>query len=143
MSATSVAVPATPVATYRDKLSDAEWAIMHALWAHSPASARDVLTHLPAGIDWAYTTVKTMLDRLVEKGLVAVQKQANAGVYRPLLTREAARSSALRSLVERAFGGAFDSLVQHFVQQERLSPRDRQKLKALLDEAAARPKDAP
>ena len=106
---------------------------MNALWAHSPASARDVVAHLPKGNEWAYTTVKTMLDRLVEKGIVAVQKQANAGVYTPRLSREDARSSAVQSLVERAFDGAFGSLVQHFVKAERLSARERAALKALLD----------
>lgn len=118
----------------KPKPSDAEWAILNALWTHSPASARDVLAHLPKGTEWAYTTVKTMLDRLVEKGLVAVQKQANAGVYTPLLSRDEARSSAVRSLVERAFDGTFGALVQHFVQREKLSARERAELKALLDE---------
>lgn len=108
---------------------------MNALWAHSPASARDVLAHLPKGTDWAYTTVKTMLDRLVEKGLVAVQKQANAGVYTPQVSQQDARSSAVRSLVERAFDGTFGTLVQHFVQAEKLSARERAELKALLDAA--------
>lgn len=106
---------------------------MDALWAHSPASARDVLARLPDDNTWAYTTLKTMLDRLVEKGVVEVHKQANAGVYSPTLTREDARSSAVKSLVERAFGGAFSQLVQHFVQREKLTARERAELKALLD----------
>lgn len=117
-----------------NKLSDAEWTVMNALWEHSPASARDVHARMHDR-DWAYTTVKTMLDRLVEKGAVAVEKQANAGIFTPLLTRDEARSSAVRSLVERAFGGTFDALVQHFVAAERLTARERAQLKALIDSA--------
>jgi BlaI family penicillinase repressor len=113
-------------------LSDAEWAIMNALWEESPASARDVLERLGPRPGWAYTTIKTMLDRLVEKGIVSVKKRANAGLYEPRLTRDEARSSAVRSLVERAFGGAFGSLVQHFVASERLTKREREHLRELL-----------
>jgi BlaI family penicillinase repressor len=126
------------VAERKTKLSDAEWVIMNALWQGFPASAREVLERLGPKAGWAYTTIKTMLDRLVEKGIVSVRKRANAGVYEPRLSREEARSSALRSLVDRAFGGTFGSLVQHFVTAERMSKRERERLRALLADEADR-----
>ena len=46
------------------RLSEAEWQIMKALWRCQPATVRDLIEHLPPGVDWAYTTVKTMLTRL-------------------------------------------------------------------------------
>lgn len=123
------------MAERRTKLSDAEWAIMNALWQGSPASARDVLERLGPTAGWAYTTIKTMLDRLAEKGLVKVTKRATAGLYEPRLAREAAQTSAVRSLVDRAFGGTFGSLVQHFVTSERLSEQEKRELRELFAEA--------
>jgi BlaI family transcriptional regulator, penicillinase repressor len=116
------------------RLSDAEWTVMNAVWQRSPASARDVLERVGAQTGWAYTTVKTMLERLAEKEALRARKQGNTSLYEPLVTREQARRSALRSLLDRAFDGALGSLLQHLVAEERLSRRDREKLARLLHE---------
>ena len=124
------------------RLTDSEWTVMNAVWARSPASARDVLEATADRTEWAYTTVKTLLDRLVEKGVLTVRKRANTGLYEPRLSREDARRSALRGLVDRAFGGTFDSLFQHMVREERLPERDRERLASLLDDLDAEEHDA-
>ena len=56
------------------KLTKAEWQIMNALWEDHPATARDIMDRLPTGVKWAYTTIKTMLTRLVEKKAVSETK---------------------------------------------------------------------
>lgn len=117
------------------KLSDAEWTVMNAVWQGSPASAREVLRRTHGATGWAYTTVKTLLDRLVEKGVLAVEKRGNTGHYEPLVSRPQARGSALRSLLDKAFDGAFVPLLQHLVAEERLSKRDRAELARLLRES--------
>ena len=116
------------------KLSDAEWTVMNALWKRSPANARDVLEHCEPETSWAYTTVKTLLARLVDKGALAERKRANTSVYDPLVSRTEARHSALRSLLDKAFDGAFGPLLQHMVSDEKLSKRDRRELTSMLEE---------
>lgn len=114
------------------KLSEAEWTVMNALWQQSPASARDVLEIVGNETEWAYTTLKTILSRLAEKGAVGIRKRANQSIFVPLVSREDARRSAVRSLLERAFDGTFGSLVQHMVTQEKLSAGEKKKLAAML-----------
>ena len=65
------------------KLSKSEWQIMNALWQKNPATARELMDKLPSGVKWAYTTVKTMLNRLVEKNVLAEYKQGNTSLYKP------------------------------------------------------------
>lgn len=115
------------------RLSDSEWTVMNALWDRSPAKAR-VLLERVAETGWAYSTVKTILARLVDKGAVEMGKQGNTSVYEPLVSRDSARRSAVHSLLDKAFDGTFGSLLQHFVTEERLSRRDREKLAAMLVE---------
>lgn len=142
--ATSVVESATPVEEM--KLSDAEWTVMNALWEKAPANARDVLETCEPETAWAYTTVKTLLARLVDKGALAESKRANTSVYEPLVSRTDARRSALRSLLDKAFDGAFGPLLQHMVSDEKLSKRDRRELTTMLEEleqergATSRPK---
>jgi BlaI family penicillinase repressor len=120
------------------KLSDAEWNVMQALWQHSPASVRDVLEALQDSTGWSYSTVKTMLERLAEKEALRVQRRGNVMLYEPLITRQQAQRAALGSLLEKAFDGAFGSLVACFVEQESLSPKERRKLAEMLIEADAK-----
>jgi BlaI family transcriptional regulator, penicillinase repressor len=116
------------------RLSDAEWTVMQAVWNRAPASARDVLDEVGEETGWAYTTVKTLLARLVEKGALSEGRQANINIYEPRITRNEARGSALRSLLDRAFDGTFGSLFQHLIKEERLSARDKQTLERMLQE---------
>lgn len=110
------------------KLTDAEWQIMNALWEKWPATARQIADRLPADVNWAYTTIKTMLTRLAEKKAVKETKQANVGLYEPILTRRNAQHVAIRSLVNQAFDGAFGPLMHFLVEEQKLTGRQKEAL---------------
>ena len=115
---------------------------MRAVWAGSPANARDVLERVEAATGWAYTTVKTLLQRLVDKGALQVHKHRNTSVYAAVLQPVAARRSALQSLLRSAFEGSFGTLLQHLVADQPMSAADRRQLASLLadqPEPRARP----
>lgn len=125
-------------------LSDAEWKIMNAVWDRGgEVSARDVLDALVSETEWAYTTLKTLMDRLVEKGVLAVEVRRNVSWYRARLPKRRAVAGAANDLLRRAFGGEIAPLVHHLVQSRRLSPRDRAELRRLLDEADERGEKEP
>lgn len=111
------------------KLTEAEWQIMNALWESWPASARQVADRLPKDVNWAYTTIKTMLTRLAEKKAVKETKKGNIGLYEPVLTRKNAQRSALKTLVNQAFDGAFGPLMHFLIEDQKIS--DKQKLELL------------
>jgi BlaI family penicillinase repressor len=117
------------------QLSETEWRVMNVVWARHPASVRDVLEALEPETGWAYSTVKTILTRLAEKGVVTARKRANTSFYEPRITQRAARRSAVRSLLDRAFNGTFGSLVHHVLDDEKLSARDRAELREVIDRA--------
>lgn len=114
------------------KLTDAEWQIMKALWEAWPATARDIAGRLPADVSWAYTTIKTMLSRLAEKKAVRETKSGNVGLYEPLLTRQNAQRSALKSLVNQAFDGAFGPLMHFLLEDRKLTGRQKEELLKIL-----------
>ena len=116
------------------QLSDAEWKVMKAVWRASSATARDVLGALEADTGWAYSTVKTMMDRLVEKGALKARIEGITSIYQPVLTQKQARKSALRALKERAFDGGSGAMMHFLVGSERLSANDRAELLRLLEE---------
>lgn len=109
------------------RLSNSEWQIMNAVWERHPATAREVSERLPDN-KWAYTTIKTMLTRLVAKSALSERKRANTSVYEPLITRDRARRSAITSLIEHAFDGAVEPFLGFIAKNSRLSEEQRQEL---------------
>jgi BlaI family penicillinase repressor len=118
------------------KLTEAEWQIMNALWHKHPATARDIMDRLPAGVRWAYTTIKTMLTRLVEKKAVGEVKQGNTSIYDPLVSQQKARLSAFRSLLDQAFDGAIGPLVHFLAEEKQLSAQEKEELMRVLESEA-------
>lgn len=116
------------------KLSNAEWQIMNALWKNAPATARQVSERLPKDVQWAYTTIKTMLTRLAKKKVVKETKRGNVGFYEPLVGRDNAQRTALKSLVNQAFDGAFGPLMHFLVEDQKLTGEQRAELLEMLQE---------
>ena len=114
------------------KLSEAEWHIMNALWKKNPATAREVTERLPKETNWAYTTIKTMLSRLVDKEVVTEQKKGNTSVYEPLISKTKARSKAVVSLVNQAFDGTVGPLMHFLIDEKKLTKKQRKELLELL-----------
>jgi len=124
------------------KLSDTEWQVMNALWKRHPATAREVADELPHDVTWAYTTLKTILNRLAAKGAVGESKRGNTSVYAPRISRSSARRSALGSLLRHAFDGAVGPLLHFLSEEKQLTPQQRQELLDLLaDERNREPED--
>ncbi|MBZ5497040.1 MAG: BlaI/MecI/CopY family transcriptional regulator [Acidobacteriia bacterium] len=123
------------------RLSEAEWQIMKALWRCQPATVRDLIEHLPPGVDWAYTTVKTMLTRLETKRAVSERKNKNVSVYEALVSPETARGSAWSTFLNQAFDGAMEPLLHFLVRGRKLTKKQRRQLAQLLEEEERREKE--
>jgi BlaI family penicillinase repressor len=116
------------------KLTQAEWQIMNALWQKHPTTARELMQRLPKGISWAYTTIKTMLSRLVEKKAVSEQKKGNTSLYKPLVSQKRARRSAFKSMLDQAFEGAMGPLMHFLIEEEQLSEKQKRQIFQILQE---------
>lgn len=116
------------------KLTNSEWQLMNSLWERHPATARGIAERLPEDVKWAYTTIRTLLARLAEKGAIREYKEGNTSLYEPILTRENARHSALKTLVNQAFDGAYGPLMHFLVNDRRLSRAQREALTEILED---------
>lgn len=118
-------------------ISDAEAQIMECLWAASPQTAEALAQELMPRTGWQLPTLKTLLNRLLNKGAVQAQRDGRRYLYSPCLSREAwlaEQGSGLVGLVDRLFGGQLAPLVAQFSAQRPLSAADKAALKRLLQE---------
>ncbi len=93
-------------------------------------AARDIYAAIPENYGWAYKTVKTMLARLVKKGVLAYDQIGNSYLYRPVYSRSEMSREATRSFVRRVFDGALSPFFAQFMEQ--VSPAELEVLKAEL-----------
>jgi BlaI family penicillinase repressor len=119
------------------EILETEWDILDALWQAERATARQVTEALQERRGWAYSTAKTLLDRMVEKGLVQARQVGNVWEYTPGLPRQKAQRWAWRRLVDVAFGGATAPTLAFVARETRLTRREREHLRALLDQLEA------
>lgn len=101
----------------RDIPPPLELLCLKALWSLQEANVRDVQHTLAESRDLAYTTVMTLLERLVRKGAVARHKAGRAFLYVPQVTREAIRRRALKEFLDTYFDGREDDL-QVFLREQ-------------------------
>ena len=86
---------------------------LRALWSLGEGSVRGVREIVTRDRDLAYTTIMTVLDRLVRRGGVERRKVGRSFVYRPLISREALQKLAVQQLVDAFFDGSEDALIRH------------------------------
>jgi BlaI family penicillinase repressor len=118
----------------RSSILDTEWDLLEVLWGRERATAREVADALQARRGWAYSTVKTMLDRMVDKGLLQARRVGNVWEYSPAVAQAVARRGAWQRFVDTAFGGAMAPALQFLATGAKLTRRQREQLVRLLGE---------
>ena len=116
------------------QISEAEAMVMEVLWKKSPVGADEVVIALSVHTDWAEPTVKTLLNRLLNKGAIQAEKEGRRYLYSPVLAREAWIGQQSEGMLERLFGGRVAPLVAHFSERGKLSAADIAELKRLVRE---------
>ena len=116
------------------KISDAELDVMSVLWARPGLAASDVHDALGTEKDWTSRTVKTLLDRLVEKGALSTEEDGRRYLYYPLVEEGTYKAGAARQFVDQGFSGRAAPLVAHLADTRGLTADDIAELEKLLGE---------
>lgn len=119
------------------ELSRAELDLMKILWAGGRLSAREVHEQIPPELGWAYTTTRTVLDRLVAKGVLRRESSHGINVFIPQMTRPQGLARLVREFATRVAEVEPAAVVALFARQSRLSPAELEELAELVREASA------
>jgi len=98
--------------TAREVPPPLELLCLSALWTLAEGDVKAVQQMVAQSRPLAYTTIMTVLDRLVRKGMLARRKVGRRFVYAPQSTRDAARRAAVRELLDGYFDGSEEELRQ-------------------------------
>jgi BlaI family penicillinase repressor len=114
------------------ELTESEWTIIKAVWDHEPCAAPAIQEKLHKQTSWTYSTVRTLMDRMVVKGLLTAEKVRNLTLYRSVVTREQAQRGELFYALKHAFNGALTPMVQCLLDTRSLSVDELEKLESVI-----------
>jgi predicted transcriptional regulator len=115
-------------------ISPAELEVLKILWQHAPQTANQVVEALADASQWHEKTVKTLLNRLVNKGAVSFEKDGRAYLYAPVLQQQDYQHKESQSFITRVFAGRIAPLVAGFAASKTLQATDIDELKQLIAE---------
>lgn len=115
------------------KLSDFELDVMQNFWQLDQCSAKHIHQKVSLTKSVAYNTVKTIVDRLEEKGAIKrVGKEGRSILFQAAISQNDLTPSVVPSFIQRFFGGSASDLITHLIDDDKLSDNDIEYLKQYL-----------
>lgn len=114
------------------ELTETEWTIIKAIWASEPCTAPEVQQRLEKKTRWTYSTVRTLMDRMVAKNLLTAEKVRHITLYRSAITQQQAQRSELLYALKNAFNGALTPMLQCLLDTGNLSDAELEEIEALI-----------
>jgi BlaI family transcriptional regulator, penicillinase repressor len=116
------------------ELTKAEYDIMRILWKHGEQSVREIYDALKDTQGWALTTVRTMVDRMANKGLLDKENYHGVFIFRPLISRPAGLARMVRFFADRVLETDTNTVVSMFSNTQGLTANEIAELRKILDE---------
>jgi len=114
------------------ELTKAEWSVVKAVWENEPCSAPAIQEKLFKRTGWTYSTVRTLMDRMVAKGVLRAKKEGKLTIYNSAVTRAQAQRGELFYALKHAFNGALTPMVQCLLENHDLDADELNKLESLI-----------
>src|SRR4051794_8939927 len=115
------------------QISDAEWVVMKVVWDKAPVTTNEVVQLLDEKTHWKPKTIHTLLSRLVHKGALAFERKGREYEFRPRVSAQECQHAASRSFLGRFFEGELAPFLARFVEREKLTAKEIEELKSILD----------
>ena len=112
--------------------TESEWAILERVWRDQPCAAPTVQEALVDERAWTYSTVKTMMDRMVKKGFLKTERIRNLILYRACISRRQARRLEISRTLRGAFTDGPVPMMQFLLDSNTFSPEELDALEELI-----------
>jgi BlaI family transcriptional regulator, penicillinase repressor len=121
------------------ELTEAEWSVIKAVWETEPCTAPAIQEKLFKPTGWTYSTVRTLMDRMVAKRVLKAKKEGKLTIYHSAVTRRQAQHGELFYTLKHAFNGALTPMVQCLLESRDLDAAELAQLESMI---AARKKSS-
>lgn len=116
------------------KITDAEWEVMRVAWTTKETTSKEVTAALNEKTEWKSTTVKTLLSRLVDKGMLGTKRTGNKFIYFPLVEERSSIEILSQELLTKVCSKKVGKVLESIINDSLLSVDDITRLETLLKE---------
>lgn len=113
-------------------ISESEWKVLEVLWA-APGSLIGEIRGALSGSGWSYSTIKTLVSRLVGKGAVEAKDSPEGKRYYPAVDEDESRRDETRHFLDRIYNGSVRMLFSNLVRDSKLTDEEAEELMGLID----------
>jgi BlaI family transcriptional regulator, penicillinase repressor len=114
------------------EVTKAEFQVLDVLWEHRELGVRDI--HDRVAADWAYSTTKTVVDRMARKGLLARASRHGVFIYSPSITRPVGLAHWLKFFARQILGVDTATAVAMFGQSDKITEQELTELQRLVQQ---------
>lgn len=122
------------------KISNAEWEIMKIIWNNPEITSAKIIKALEDKSKWKPTTVKSLINRLLNKKTIGFNKLGNEYFYYALISEAECIKSESKSFINRVFNGSINSMILTFAESKQISESDIEELKNILNKPSTKKK---
>lgn len=115
------------------KISDSEWEVMKIIWSKEEATANEIIDNLKGKQEWKNTTIKSLINRLLNKEAIGFRKSGKEYFYYSLISEEECIREESKSFLKKVFNGSLNEMVLNLVKSEKLTQEDINELRDILN----------
>jgi BlaI family transcriptional regulator, penicillinase repressor len=113
-------------------ISESEWKIMKVLWERPELTLKEIAGSLE-DTAWSYTTIRTLVTRLLEKGAIAADKTAGNFKYSPAVSENECKFKEMNRFLSRVFDGSVSMLVSTLTKDSNLTEEEQKELMNIIE----------
>lgn len=115
-------------------VTETEFAILNVLWDRGPTTVREIVETVYAKHTHSlHASVKSLLERLADKGFVVCRRRGAVHLFSAAVDRESFVAQQLQLLADSNFGGSLAPLLMTLVDNVKLSQRDREAIRGIIE----------
>lgn len=117
------------------KISNAEWEVMKVIWNHPEITSVNIINELQDKVEWKPPTIKSLINRLLNKNIIDFKKAGNEYLYFSLVPEDECIKIESKSFINKVFNGSIKSMLLTFVESKEISEADIEDLKNILKQS--------
>ncbi|RII32980.1 BlaI/MecI/CopY family transcriptional regulator [Clostridium chromiireducens] len=118
------------------KISNAEWEVMKVIWNHPEINSVNIIHELQDKVEWKPPTIKSLINRLLNKNIIGFKKSGNEYLYFSLIPKDECIKIESKSFINKVFSGSIKSMLLTFIESKEISERDIEDLKNILKQSS-------
>ena len=117
------------------KISNAEGEVMKVIWTCPEITSVNIIRELKDRVEWKPSTIKSLINRLLNKNVIGFKKLSNEYLYFSLISEDECIKEESKSFINKVFNGSVKSMLLNFVESKEISETDIEELKDILKQS--------